>query len=161
MTLFDRPGAAIAVCLLTTCFTARNSPRAAGRRSAGQHAGRPARLPERRQATRLRRSEKKAKPGQPPRPTSCRRLDDEGRTRLPMDERERQLPRDAHNLRRARSCSGWVPGNPDLYYIGAADGGVFRTNDGGITWKALFQHESVMAIGAARGRSADVVGGNR
>ena len=41
-----------------------------------------------------------------------------------------------------------VAGNPDLYYVGAADGGVFRTNDGGITWKALFQHESVASIGA-------------
>ena len=41
-----------------------------------------------------------------------------------------------------------VPGNPDIYYVGGADGGVFRTEDGGITWKALFQHEPVASIGA-------------
>ncbi len=41
-----------------------------------------------------------------------------------------------------------VPGNPDIYYVGGADGGVFRTEDGGITWKALFQHRPVAAIGA-------------
>ncbi len=41
-----------------------------------------------------------------------------------------------------------VAGNPDIYYVGGADGGVFRTQDGGITWKALFQHQSVASIGA-------------
>ena len=41
-----------------------------------------------------------------------------------------------------------VPGSPDIYYVGGADGGVFRTEDGGITWKALFQHEPVASIGA-------------
>ena len=41
-----------------------------------------------------------------------------------------------------------VAGNPAVYYVGGADGGVFRTRDGGITWKALFQHRSVASIGA-------------
>jgi photosystem II stability/assembly factor-like uncharacterized protein len=41
-----------------------------------------------------------------------------------------------------------IAGNPDIYYVGGADGGVFRTEDGGITWQALFQHESVASIGA-------------
>lgn len=36
-----------------------------------------------------------------------------------------------------------VPGNPKVYYVGGADGGVFRTDDGGVTWTALFQHQTV------------------
>ena len=78
------------------------------------------------------------------------KADDEGRTRLPMEVRKSVSFREigpAISGGRVPAVVG-VPGNPDLYYIGAADGGVFRTNDGGITWKALFQHESVMAIGA-------------
>ncbi len=35
-----------------------------------------------------------------------------------------------------------------MFYVGAADGGIFRTDDGGTTWKALFQYESVASIGA-------------
>jgi photosystem II stability/assembly factor-like uncharacterized protein len=46
------------------------------------------------------------------------------------------------------SAVAGVPGDSDTYYVGAADGSVFRTNDGGISWKALFQHESVASIGA-------------
>ena len=41
-----------------------------------------------------------------------------------------------------------VPGHPQIYYVGGADGGVFRTEDGGMTWKALFQHRAVASIGA-------------
>ncbi|MGH8297687.1 MAG: hypothetical protein ACRES6_00210 [Steroidobacteraceae bacterium] len=41
-----------------------------------------------------------------------------------------------------------VAGKPDIYYVGAADGGIFRTEDGGLTWKALFQHQPVASIGA-------------
>ena len=46
------------------------------------------------------------------------------------------------------SAVAGVAGNPDVYYVGAADGGVFRTDDGGITWTALFQHQPVASIGA-------------
>ncbi len=35
-----------------------------------------------------------------------------------------------------------------MFYVGAADGGIFRTDNGGTTWKALFQYESVASIGA-------------
>lgn len=41
-----------------------------------------------------------------------------------------------------------VAGNPDIYYVGAADGGVFRTENGGITWTAEFQHQPVASVGA-------------
>jgi photosystem II stability/assembly factor-like uncharacterized protein len=41
-----------------------------------------------------------------------------------------------------------VPGQPNVYYIGAAAGGVFRTNDGGLSWKPVFEREAVASIGA-------------
>ena len=41
-----------------------------------------------------------------------------------------------------------VPGDPSVYYIGAAGGGVFKSVDGGLTWKAIFEHESTASIGA-------------
>jgi len=41
-----------------------------------------------------------------------------------------------------------IPGNPNVYYAGAAAGGVFKTENGGITWKAIFEHENTASIGA-------------
>jgi photosystem II stability/assembly factor-like uncharacterized protein len=39
-------------------------------------------------------------------------------------------------------------GDPWLYYIGAADGGVFRTTNGGVTWLDTWASQPVAAIGA-------------
>ena len=41
-----------------------------------------------------------------------------------------------------------VPGNPQIYYVGAAGGGVFETTDGGLNWKPIFNHASTSSIGA-------------
>ncbi|MGH9395736.1 MAG: hypothetical protein ACRD18_02650 [Terriglobia bacterium] len=41
-----------------------------------------------------------------------------------------------------------IPGNPEIYYVGAAAGGVFKTTDGGATWKAIFTKEGSASIGA-------------
>ncbi len=41
-----------------------------------------------------------------------------------------------------------VPGQPNIYYIGAAAGGVFKTIDGGVTWKPVFEREGTASIGA-------------
>jgi photosystem II stability/assembly factor-like uncharacterized protein len=41
-----------------------------------------------------------------------------------------------------------IPGNPQIYYVGAAGGGVFETTDGGLNWKAIFKHEATSSIGA-------------
>src|SRR5205814_1372828 len=41
-----------------------------------------------------------------------------------------------------------VPGKPNIYYVGAAAGGVFMTQDGGLTWKAIFEKEAAASIGA-------------
>ncbi|MEM1145455.1 MAG: sialidase [Pseudomonadota bacterium] len=41
-----------------------------------------------------------------------------------------------------------VPGNPMIYYVGAASGGIWKTNDGGIKWAPMFDGERVHSIGA-------------
>ncbi len=41
-----------------------------------------------------------------------------------------------------------VPANPNLYYVGAGGGGVFKTTNGGTTWKAIFEHEATSSVGA-------------
>jgi photosystem II stability/assembly factor-like uncharacterized protein len=41
-----------------------------------------------------------------------------------------------------------IPGNPQVYYVGAAGGGVFKTTDGGLNWKPIFNHEATSSIGA-------------
>src|SRR5262249_7091307 len=40
------------------------------------------------------------------------------------------------------------PGNPDIAYVGTAQGGVYRTLDGGATWTAIFDGAQSLAIGA-------------
>ncbi len=41
-----------------------------------------------------------------------------------------------------------IPGKPNIYYVGSAGGGIFKTTDGGATWKAIFTHEATSSIGA-------------
>jgi len=41
-----------------------------------------------------------------------------------------------------------VNGHPNVIYIGAATGGVWKTRDGGMTWKPLFDDEPNPSIGA-------------
>jgi photosystem II stability/assembly factor-like uncharacterized protein len=40
------------------------------------------------------------------------------------------------------------PGNPLVAFIGAASGGIFKTVDGGVHWKPVFDKQDVMSIGA-------------
>jgi len=76
--------------------------------------------------------------------------DEEGRTLLPIKVAKsisfRQIG-PAVSGGRVPAVAG-VPGQTFTYYVGTADGGLFRTNDGGITWKALLQHETVASIGS-------------
>lgn len=46
------------------------------------------------------------------------------------------------------SAVAGIPGNPRVYYVGAAGGGVFKTTDGGLHWKPIFEHEATSSIGA-------------
>ncbi|MGH8414068.1 MAG: VPS10 domain-containing protein [Gammaproteobacteria bacterium] len=41
-----------------------------------------------------------------------------------------------------------IPGNPKIYYVGAAGGGVWKTVDGGLHWKAIFTKADTSSIGA-------------
>ncbi len=41
-----------------------------------------------------------------------------------------------------------VPGDPLVYYAGAATGGIFKTTDGGITWNPIFDDQIVLVIGS-------------
>jgi photosystem II stability/assembly factor-like uncharacterized protein len=40
------------------------------------------------------------------------------------------------------------PGNPNVVYVGAAAGGIFKTTDGGLDWKPIFDKQDVAVIGA-------------
>jgi photosystem II stability/assembly factor-like uncharacterized protein len=48
---------------------------------------------------------------------------------------------------RVASVSG-VVGDPLTYYAGAASGGLWKTEDGGITWRPLFDDQDVHSVGA-------------
>src|SRR6266436_247541 len=48
---------------------------------------------------------------------------------------------------RATTVAG-VPGNPYVYYVGAASGGIFKTTDGGIHWEPIFDSQPVSSIGS-------------
>lgn len=41
-----------------------------------------------------------------------------------------------------------VENNPDIIYVGAATGGIFKTVNGGVTWESIFDNEATSSIGA-------------
>ena len=41
-----------------------------------------------------------------------------------------------------------VPGKPDLFYFGAVGGGVWKTDDAGLVWAPIFDHEPIASIGS-------------
>jgi photosystem II stability/assembly factor-like uncharacterized protein len=46
------------------------------------------------------------------------------------------------------SAVAGIPGKPNVYYAGAGGGGVWLTQDGGLSWKPIFEKESTASIGA-------------
>jgi photosystem II stability/assembly factor-like uncharacterized protein len=41
-----------------------------------------------------------------------------------------------------------IPGNSNVIYAGAATGGIWKTTDGGVHWKPIFDSQSVQSIGS-------------
>lgn len=46
------------------------------------------------------------------------------------------------------STAAGIPGDPLTYYVGAASGGIWKTTDGGVNWKPVFDGQPVQSIGA-------------
>jgi photosystem II stability/assembly factor-like uncharacterized protein len=46
------------------------------------------------------------------------------------------------------SAIAGVPGDPSVYYAGAASGGIWKTTDGGVHWQPIFDDQPVASIGA-------------
>ena len=46
------------------------------------------------------------------------------------------------------SAVAGVPGDPNTFYVGAAGGGMWKTTDGGITWRAIWDNMPTASIGA-------------
>ncbi|MBC8165954.1 MAG: sialidase, partial [Bryobacteraceae bacterium] len=41
-----------------------------------------------------------------------------------------------------------LPGQPNIYFVGAASGGIFKTTDGGVHWEPVFDEQPVSSIGS-------------
>ena len=52
----------------------------------------------------------------------------------------------ANMMGRASDVEG-VPGNPNIVYVGTAASGVWKTTNGGTTWKPLFESQPTLSIG--------------
>jgi photosystem II stability/assembly factor-like uncharacterized protein len=48
-----------------------------------------------------------------------------------------------------------IPGNGNIYYVGAASGGIFKSTDGGIHWEPIFDSEPVSSIGSLAVAASD------
>jgi photosystem II stability/assembly factor-like uncharacterized protein len=59
---------------------------------------------------------------------------------------------------RATDVEG-VPGNPNIVYAASAAGGLWKTTNGGVSWKSTFEHEGTISIGdiAVQPGNPDVV----
>src|SRR5690349_21859472 len=48
---------------------------------------------------------------------------------------------------RSLTASG-IPGDPTTWYFGSTGGGIWKSTDGAITWKPIFEHEKSSSIGS-------------
>src|SRR6266852_2903813 len=55
---------------------------------------------------------------------------------------------------RTKAITG-VPGNPNVFYIGAVNGGVWKTTDFGRTWTPIFDDQPTGSIGSIAVASSD------
>ena len=50
-----------------------------------------------------------------------------------------------------------IPGDPAIYYAGAASGGIWKTTDGGVHWQPIFDDQPVSSIGALAPSDPNIV----
>jgi photosystem II stability/assembly factor-like uncharacterized protein len=72
--------------------------------------------------------------------------EDEKKAKGPFKNLKFRLVGPAAGGRVSRSCG--VPGDPSIYYVAAAAGGVWKTSDGGLSWKSVFDDQPTSSIGA-------------
>src|SRR5262249_19587115 len=53
------------------------------------------------------------------------------------------------------SAPAGVPGDPTTYYVGLPEGGVWKTTNGGTTWKPIFDEMHVASVGAVAVAASD------
>ena len=53
------------------------------------------------------------------------------------------------------SCAIGIPGNDLVYFAGAASGGLWKTTDGGLSWRAVFDDKPVASVGALAAAPSD------
>jgi photosystem II stability/assembly factor-like uncharacterized protein len=53
------------------------------------------------------------------------------------------------------SAVAGVPGDPRVYYAGAASGGIYKTIDGGVHWQPIFDDQPVQSIGSLAVANSD------
>ena len=53
------------------------------------------------------------------------------------------------------SAAVGVPGDPDITFFGAASGGIWRTGDGGVTWKPVFDDQEAASVSALAVSASD------
>ncbi|MBS1978835.1 MAG: sialidase [Bacteroidetes bacterium] len=53
------------------------------------------------------------------------------------------------------SCAIGIPGNDLVYFAGAASGGLWKTTDGGLSWRPVFDDKNVASVSALAAAASD------